>query len=144
SSHPCSLNSSSSFSLLYLSLLLMEYGVNGLSSSPSTEKSTATRTCSTAAQCSGIAQRYEECGPKMCPFPTKFVFPSIIFIEAKQTVRESVHAYVSRYDRLKWKVFDQDREGRGGGGRSSSVDEIGDKQEFSFLLPVLVALDISR
>ncbi|GMS79774.1 hypothetical protein PENTCL1PPCAC_1949, partial [Pristionchus entomophagus] len=30
---------------------------------------TATRTCSTAALCSGIAQRYEECGTKMCPFP---------------------------------------------------------------------------
>ncbi|GMR30065.1 hypothetical protein PMAYCL1PPCAC_00260, partial [Pristionchus mayeri] len=31
----------------------------------------AQRTCPTLGRCSGIAQRYEECGSKMCPFPRK-------------------------------------------------------------------------
>ncbi|GMS90610.1 hypothetical protein PENTCL1PPCAC_12785, partial [Pristionchus entomophagus] len=32
---------------------------------------TAVRTCHTLMKCSGIAQKYEECAPKMCPFPRK-------------------------------------------------------------------------
>ncbi|GMT07397.1 hypothetical protein PENTCL1PPCAC_29571, partial [Pristionchus entomophagus] len=35
---------------------------------------TSTRTCSELGKCSGIAQRYEECGPAMCKFPKKLVF----------------------------------------------------------------------
>ncbi|KAF8375507.1 hypothetical protein PRIPAC_81936 [Pristionchus pacificus] len=32
---------------------------------------TAVRTCPQLYKCSGVAQKYEECAPKMCPFPRK-------------------------------------------------------------------------
>ncbi|KAF8374122.1 hypothetical protein PRIPAC_80551 [Pristionchus pacificus] len=32
---------------------------------------THVRTCKEPMKCSGIAQKYEECAPKMCPFPRK-------------------------------------------------------------------------
>ncbi|GMT03609.1 hypothetical protein PENTCL1PPCAC_25783, partial [Pristionchus entomophagus] len=38
----------------------------------------ATRVCTPTGTCSGPAQQYEECGTKMCQFPSKFGLESCV------------------------------------------------------------------